>query len=299
MVSSQHEAMHRLFQHDPGTFARAFRALHLPFPDPTEVILLSTDLTEPTPVERRADTVLRIETATGPFLLLVEAQSKEDATRPPAWAYYLSHLYAKYTLPTVLLVVCQDKTTAEWATGPLTIGMEQWPSLVVRPLVLGPHNVPSITDIDTAKSDIPLATLSAITHAKDPDVNAILKTLAAALRSVGDADDHDIFAELTEQGLANSPALKYWRTLMTMDLSFFRSETSQALRAEGRAEGRDEARAETRAEYIVRLLDGRGVDVPDQARARILACQDNDRLDHWFDRAITANTVDELFADQP
>lgn len=52
MVSSQHEAMHRLFQHDPGTFARAFRALGPPFPEPLEVLLLSTDLTEPAPVER-------------------------------------------------------------------------------------------------------------------------------------------------------------------------------------------------------------------------------------------------------
>lgn len=37
MVSSQREAMHRIFRHDPGTFARAFHALGLPFPDPLEV----------------------------------------------------------------------------------------------------------------------------------------------------------------------------------------------------------------------------------------------------------------------
>ncbi|WP_069166370.1 hypothetical protein [Nocardia altamirensis] len=78
---------------------------------------------------------------------------------------------------------------------------------------------------------------------------------------------------------------------MTIDLSFFRSETSNALRAEGAFEAR--------SKNIVRLLDRRGVNVPDTVRARILACRDGDRLDHWFDRAITATTVDELFTNQP
>lgn len=214
MVSSQHEAMHRLFQHDPGTFARAFRALHLPFPDPIEVIILSTDLTDPAPVERRADTVLRIETHTGPFLLLVEAQGKEDPTRASAWAYYVSYLHAKYTLPIVLLVVCQDRSTAAWAEGPLSIGMPQWSSLMVHPLVLGPHNVAPVTDRKTAEADIPLATLSAITHAKDADVIAILEPLAAALRRSGKTPEHVIFAELTERGLGkDTAATRIWRNL--------------------------------------------------------------------------------------
>ncbi|MGW4242634.1 MobF family relaxase [Nocardia sp. NPDC004722] len=52
MVSARHEAMHRIFQHDPAMFARAFRALALPFPDPTEVTVLPTDLTEHRPPRR-------------------------------------------------------------------------------------------------------------------------------------------------------------------------------------------------------------------------------------------------------
>ncbi len=37
MVSSSHEAMHRIFQEDPGMFARTFRALNIPFSDPVAV----------------------------------------------------------------------------------------------------------------------------------------------------------------------------------------------------------------------------------------------------------------------
>ncbi|MFE3447245.1 hypothetical protein ACFXNW_29790 [Nocardia sp. NPDC059180] len=289
MVGSPHEAMHRIFQHDPGVFARAVRALGLPFLDPTEVALLPTDLTETRPLERRVDTLLRITTAHGAFLLLVEAQGKVDHLEPAAWAYYLSHLYAKYRLPPVLLIVCQDQKTARWARRPPAIGAPFRRSLIVHPIVLGPHNVPAVTDPRIAASDIPLAALSAVTHANEPDIDAILNALARALH--GFDEDQSIFAELTEMGLGTSPAAKTWRKLMSVDLSFFRSESSQRLRAEGRVEGQVEGVCES----ILRVLERRGVGVSAPARDRIEACDDRDTLYHWLDRALVVDDTDELF----
>ncbi|MFD5102682.1 hypothetical protein [Streptomyces albidochromogenes] len=72
-----------------------------------------------------------------------------------------------------------------------------------------------------------------------------------------------------EQGLGTAPAAQIWRDLMAVDLSFFRSETAQRLRGEGRAEGR--------AEDILLLLT------------------DLDTLSVWFDRAITATSAEEVF----
>ncbi|WP_338774148.1 hypothetical protein V7968_21420 [Nocardia vulneris] len=305
MVSSQHEAMHRIFQYDPGTFARAFRALELPFPDPLEVIQLSVDLTECRPVERRADTILQIDTAEGPFLLLVEAQGKRDPTRPPAWAYYLSYLQARYELLPVLVVICQDHAVASWAEGPLPVGHDRWPSLILRPLVLGPHNVRPVTDIDTAVSDLALATLSAITHAKQPDITEILETLAKALSKTGPTEAAHMYRELTELGLGAGETQQMWRKLMSMDLDFFRSQTSEDLRAQGevRGEAKGEARglikgqAEGRAECIVRMLDRRGIPLSDMDRNRILTCLNIEVLDRWFDRSISATTAEEVLAD--
>ncbi|ATL67531.1 hypothetical protein [Nocardia terpenica] len=286
MISSRHEAMHQIFRHDPGVFARAFRALDLPLPDPIEVTLVPTDLTEIEPVERRIDTLLRIATEEGAFLLLVEAQGRDDLDKPGAWAYYLAHLYAKYKLPPILLVVCQDRTTAMWAGGELIIGSPYWPSLTVRPLVFGPHNVPVITDAETARDDIPLATLSAITHAKRPYIGDILKALAAALKTVEDEEDSSIFQVLTEMALGKSPAADIWRKMMTVDLSFFRSETCQRVRAEGKAS------------VILNVLDARGIAVPDEARKRITTCTDGTVLDHWARQAATATSIADLFADR-
>ncbi|WP_067544537.1 hypothetical protein [Nocardia crassostreae] len=301
MVSSQHEAMHRLFRRHPEVFGHAFAELNLPFPEPRSVALLPNDLTEIEPLERRVDTLLRIDTGEGPFLLLVEAQGRDDKKKFSAWAYYLAHVHAKYDLHPVLLVICQDTTTAAWAAGPHRIGPPQWTSLTVRPLVLGPHNVQRVTDLRTAVEDVPLATLSAITHANDPGIGDILKTLATALQTI-DEDDALIFAELTELGLGKSQAGNYWRQLMTVDLSFFRSETSQRLRAkarsEGLAEGLAEGRSEGLAQAVLHMLDRAGVAVSDDARSRINSCADPEQLLSWLDKAVSARTVDDLYRDE-
>ncbi|MFE7114292.1 hypothetical protein ACFU99_02560 [Streptomyces sp. NPDC057654] len=285
MVSSSHEAMHRIFQEDPGIFSRTFRALGIPFGDPVAVSLLPTDLTETKPLERRVDTLLRFDTAEDDgFLLLVEAQGKRDSAKPASWAYYLAHLWSKYGTPPVLLVVCQDKTTAAWASGPFTIGPAQWPALTLRPLVLGPHNVPVITDVSVAARDIPLATLSAITHGREPNADAILKALASALKTA-DQKTARIFIELTELGLGEAPAAQTWRDLMAADLSFFRSVTSQNLRAEGLATA------------VLFLLDQRGIDVSDEARKRITDCHDHETLITWLARVYTTESTADLFED--
>jgi hypothetical protein len=122
MVSSPHEAMHRIFQEYPGLFTGVSKALDLAFAPPKSVRVLPTDLTEARPVERRVDTLLRFDSdCDGSFLLAVEAQGKKHLDKPSSWAYYLSFLHTKYKLPVLLLVVCQDRATAEWAAQPVSL----------------------------------------------------------------------------------------------------------------------------------------------------------------------------------
>ncbi|GAA3989981.1 hypothetical protein GCM10022384_42420 [Streptomyces marokkonensis] len=93
MVSSSHEAMHRIFQDHPGLFSRVSEALSIPFPQATAVSVLPNDVTETRPVDRRIDTLLRIDTEEhGPFLLAVEAQKRKDPEKPASWGYYLAYL---------------------------------------------------------------------------------------------------------------------------------------------------------------------------------------------------------------
>ncbi|WP_406738274.1 hypothetical protein OG365_19780 [Streptomyces sp. NBC_00853] len=282
--------MHRIFQHDPGLFSRLSGLLGFSLPTPVDVTVLPTDLTEVSPVERRVDTLLRLDSAEdGSLLLAIEAQGKKDLAKPASWAYYTAYLWTKYRLPTALLVVCQDRATAEWAGRPVTSGPRSMPTLTLRPVVVGPHNMPVITDPAEARADLALATLSAITHAGDPDIGAILKALSSALRDVPE-NVADPMIEFTAQGLGNRPANELWRTLVAVDLSFYKSYISEEIRDEGRAQGR--------AEDLLIVLEQRGLDVPDGVRERITGCVDPDTLRRWLTRAVTAPAAEDIFDDE-
>ncbi|MEH0556754.1 hypothetical protein [Streptomyces sp. B21-101] len=294
MVSSPHEAMHRIFQHDLELFGRVSRILGLGLPTPVKITVLPTDLTEASPVERRVDTLFRLDNPEyGPLILAIEAQGKKDPAKPASWAYYTSYVWTKYRIPTALMVVCQDHATARWAQQPVTSGPPQLPTLTMKPLVVGPHNMPVITDPDEARADLALAALSAITHAADPDIGAILKSLSTALRGVPE-DIADPIVEFTAQGLGKRPAQQIWRKLVAVDLSFYKSYISEEIRDEGRAQGR----AQGRAEALLLVLEQRGIDVPEDIRERITDCDDPETLGRWLARSVTAPTAEDVFADE-
>ncbi|MEU6482808.1 hypothetical protein [Streptomyces sp. NPDC046887] len=294
MVSSPHEAMHRIFQEYPALFTSVAEALGVPFGTLVAVTPLPTDLTETRPLERRLDTLLRFETEEeGEFLLAVEAQSKRDPAKPASWAYYLSYLYNKYGQHPVLLVVCQDRATAEWASQPVHFGPPQWASLILRPLVAGPHNMPVITQETEARKDPLLATLAAITHADNPDVGAILKAVSSALGTLPEKLSIPL-AELVSQGLGKRPVSEQWRNLMAVDTSFYTSWISEEIREEGREQGREEGHHRGLAQALLLVLEGRGIAVSEQQRERITACEDSEQLNQWTRRAITAESTAEV-----
>jgi hypothetical protein len=63
----------------------------------------------------------------------------------------------------------------------------------------------------------------------------------------------------------------------------------------GKDEGRAEGRAEGKAHAILKILAARGIEVPEDARARIRACADLQLFDVWLERAVRANTITDLF----
>jgi hypothetical protein len=287
MVSSAHEAMHQIFREDPGLFTRVLPKVGIAFPEPTAIQHLDTDLTEIKPLEHRVDTLLRIDTAdSGSHLLAVEAQNRRVADKLNSWTYYLAHLYAKYELPPILLVLCQDKSTASWAATPIRIGLPTHTSIAVFPLVLGPDNLPAITDPEEAARDLPFSVFSTLTHAKDPALPVILDALATALADTGGETAVD-WAEYTEIGLGDPRTRALWRNLMA----------TRASRFPGSGTLFEETRLKGRAEDILRVLDVRGIDVPEAARERITSCTDLDTLGTWLDRAVTAADTQELFAE--
>ncbi|QKW03244.1 hypothetical protein [Streptomyces sp. NA02536] len=65
---------------------------------------------------------------------------------------------------------------------------------------------------------------------------------------------------------------------------------------EGFKEGFREGRAAGKAEQLLRLMERRGFSPTEETRQRVTTCTDAPLLDLWFDRAIDATTLDEIFA---
>jgi hypothetical protein len=291
MVSSPHEASHRIFQERPELLTPVFRLLGVPLPERSTIEVLTADATEIRPLERRVDSVLRVTACDGPtFLLAIEAQGGKKPEKASSWAYYLAYLHAKYDCPALLLVICQDTTTSKWANGPFHMGLADWTAQTTHPLVLGPDNVPVITDSAEAAQDLALATFSAMTHGRTTDPTAILEALATAL-GAADSESAEYYSELLEIGLGDSPARETWRKMMSM-VTYFpgRGTYRETAYLEGEAAGK--------ATSVLRVLDLRQVPLTDEDRARVTSCTDLAVLDQWVDLAVTVTDVADLWAAQ-
>jgi hypothetical protein len=299
--TAEHEALHRVFREDEVLFAHAMSRvfnIEVSPPGPGGVTVLSTDLTETEPMERRPDSVLQVEflveDAAGKYILVLESQTEPDEERRRRWPHFVAHLHDKYDCPVVLAVVCSKRYTASWAREPIRIGLPGVTCLTATLVVFGPDNVPPITDPAEAAGDLVFAVFSALTHSRSRAVGGILEALVTALGTI-DEETASNLAEFTETGLADTVGGQIWRTIMATRTFPFVSQTRLEGRAEGKAEGKAEGRAESKAEDILKILSRRGIEVDDDSRQKIESCTDLDVLDGWFDRSFDAASATDLF----
>jgi pyrroloquinoline quinone (PQQ) biosynthesis protein C len=78
-----------------------------------------------------------------------------------------------------------------------------------------------------------------------------------------------------------------------MTTSEYEKTLAERIHDQGMAEG--EAKGEAKA--LLRLLFARGLAPSEAQRNQVTTCTDSAQLDLWFDRAITAATAAEVFAD--
>ncbi|MGW5279237.1 hypothetical protein ACWERI_07220 [Streptomyces collinus] len=296
MVTSAHEGMHRIFQERPEILTPVFKVLGIALPEKAAAYVLATDVTETRPLARHVDTVLRVDPSDGEdFLLAIEAQERRDPKKAASWAYYIAYLQSKYGLPVLLLVVCRDRSTAKWAGGPFACGTRGWTAQETYPLVVGPDNLPAITDARTASEKPAMAAFSALAHADSPQGDAILDALGHALAEM-DPLAARYFGQFLDAALGSTPAGDKWRSIVTF-VNFFpgRGTVVEKAYLDGVAEG--EAKGEARG--VLAVLDVRGIPVSDEVRARITGCPDPGEVNGWLVRAGTVERAEDLFDDVP
>ena len=164
----------------------------------------------------------------------------------------------------------------------------------MTPFVIGPDNVPVVTDVERASSDLPLALLSVQTHRKDSRLKDILETFAYALKTVDDPDTVAIYANLVAASMSGTAAAETWRNLMTAGIFERGGPVFEEIHEKGREEGKEEGKAEA----LLLVLDKQGLALSAEERARIADCHDGELLDRWFIRAISATTTAEVFREE-
>lgn len=298
MPNVSHDTLHGFLPGRPQALNRALDLLDLGIPPGVTTETLPTDASgAPKMFARQMDSVLRVVPPGGhdPFILLIEAQTRVETKKETSWPYYVAYLRDRYKLEVVLLVLCVDAATATWAARPLRTGLGR-PTQVTVPHVLGPANVPRVSRIQDASANLDFAAFCLWIHSNDPDIEGILTVVGEALAQDTDREARDDLAGLIEDGLGSEHARKFWRNVMETLFTPRRGTIVGDARLAGREEGREEGRVKEKTERLLHLMERRGLSLTEETRQRVTTCADAPLLDLWFDRAIDATTLDEVFA---
>jgi hypothetical protein len=290
MPSHLHEVLIKMFRDRPALAADLLVGpLGIGVPAFESAHLSAAELTDVTPTEYRADAVVTLNVAGRPvFAVVVEVQLSADSRKRYVWPAYVATLYARLRCPAMLLVLCPDAAVAAWCAQPIVVSN---PGLVLTPVVLGPEQVPVVTDIRVARRQPELAVLSALAHGGERDP-AVFTALFSAL-DVIDLDQATLYIDLVLMVLP--AAARVWlEEFMTTTPFRYQSDFARRYFGLGEAKGKAEGKAEGEISALLAILDARGILVPDDVRAEIAACVEIDQLEAWIRRAATAERIEDV-----
>lgn len=222
-------------------------------------------------------------------------QLAPDRRKRYAWPLYTAALHARLRCRSCLVVVTASARVARWAARPL-----EWhvgSSLV--PLVLGPEQVPRITDSADAALSPELAVLSALAHSADPDALELAATALDAVAAL-EGERATLYYDLI---LGSLPA-KLAEALEQMMVSRkyeYRSSFAKRYFSAGREEGREEGREGLQL-AVRQLVRTRLGEVPAVIEERIATAGEIATLIGWIEAlgaASNAADVSRVFAIEP
>ncbi|GAA4922625.1 hypothetical protein LX16_5023 [Stackebrandtia albiflava] len=286
MVTVEHETLIELFRTaKPLALDLLQQVYGLSVPEYTDLRDESESCGEVVPVERRADSVQTLRDGSGRarMALILEVQRKYRVEKWPSLLAYVSAAANRYRCPVVLLLLCpDDKEAREFRT----VRDFGYGKVTLEPVVVSYRDVPLIKDVTEATAHIGLAMLSALAHGHRADEGeTALNALAAAFDTVdiGAATQYSDLMLASLEGLAQA----HWRELMASGTYTYQNEYARELIAAGEARGE--------AKLFLKLLAKRGLEVSPQRREQIESCTDAGQVEEWFDRALTARSIDEVF----
>ena len=257
-------------------------------PGAVAVALAPTDMSAVVPVQYLADMVVLIsDEATGePSLaVIIEPQLRDSETKRFSWPVYLVTARRINKCPAaVLIVLCPDPAEAAKCRQVIRTGH---PGFDLAPVVIDSSGPPGRDGAGGPYLTVFAASMGGIDLESETGARRVLDAIAST--EVSDADRSRLMTIMLR--LASDAARHILEAMMTT--SEYQKTLAERIHDQGMAEG--EAKGEAKA--LLRLLAARGLAPSEAQQSLVACCIDSAQLDIWFDRAITAVTAAEVFAD--
>ncbi len=174
-----------------------------------------------------------------------------------------------------------------------------------RPLVIGPANVPEVTDPEVATREPELAVLSAVAHGNGDNGLAVAGAALVALsrldREHAVVGFHVIWNGLREPMRRALEALVMERqtegkaTILPFMQDFFESGERKGLR-EGELKGLREGELKGLREALLGLLAHVGIALTEDEHVRVHTCTDATTLHRWVENVLGAKTAADVLS---
>lgn len=229
------------------------------------------------------------------LIIVVEVQRSIDPDKRFSWPAYLWLERLRWRCEVILLVVAPDARVAQWAETAIHCGAGNQ----TQPLVLGPGRIPWIRDRAQAHAQPGLAVLSARAHGGEPGG---LEVVRAALEGLYGFDNQTLrmYIDLALSRLSDPVWRRVQEETMILNLippSKYPTPLADEFLAalEDRASRYGMALANRRA--LLAVLAARDLTLTPAQRARLDACSDPDQYERWFDRSLTAASIEEVLGE--
>lgn len=316
MPSSLHQTLVDLLRHAPGLVPQllgtAVGAVR-----PLDAVLDQ--------LERRVDLAIEVDAVgLGPVAVGVEVQLTIAAAKRRSWPVYGTTLRTARCPRALLVVLTPDPRVARWAARPIDLGPG---NEAFRVHVLGPEQIPRVTDREVAGRSPELAMLSALSHADADGDPELIHVALAGLRSLDSTrarsygsvlfkllntkfpgncevtmQDADAEVETGESSWIDeleASTLEVTPEMVERAIRFSERYLEEKKRREAaRKQGREQGLIEGRREVLDRFLARAGLRPTVEEARRIAECTELARLDRWIDQSIAATSVAEALAER-
>lgn len=300
MPKLPHEAVVEILQNEPRLVLSllALSGVHLRFGARVTTTIADSNLSDRDPEEHEylrslfSDNVFVFKGGGQRIAVIAEVQTgRPDKARSLSWPAYIANARRRHRCDTLLMIFATTENAARSSAEPIRTGHPGW-DLV--PLISGIGKIPGLPG-DGARCAAELVLLRIITHELTLRTHDARMFALTAIRSAPPERVTRYTRYL--KALAPPSVRKDLEMLMKTVLkdAFIDGWIEEGLE-KGRKQGLEQGLDQGRAEMLLELLESR-FSVPDDIRERVENCTGETQIKAWFKRAISASSIDEVFAE--